>query len=202
MANRSFLVLKGSADPNEHFSDDSIIVGASWIVPVLWFSLFDWDDRLMRTGTFLSDPPDDKPLPADDDRVWVDDLTYPVLLTRTEVAQRRAAAGHKAFLTFFPAQFGTYYDRWEVLIAGLDSPYIVLDAGEIWGMGTPDAFDKLLLEGVRAWAKQERSDWIKLCEQTGMVINSQTGQIEEESVLPGRMYGYYWMRPLPWETKE
>jgi len=194
MANRSFLVLNHSGNPSEEWSSEHVIVAASWIMPVLWFSLFRPDDRMTRTEQWIDDDADE-----DAEDVHYHDVGYPALLTRTKIAQQRAITGRHTFVTFFPERLARYYDQWVVLLSNLDAAYVMLDIGELWAMGAPDYFDRLLDSCSKTFAHQQRPDWVTLCEQSGMKMDAQSGAVVfEEEAIGHCLYGYWWERPVPW----
>ncbi len=55
MANRAFLMLNLSGDPNEEYASEAVAVGASACYPVLWWSLFSQADIVLRTEEWEDD---------------------------------------------------------------------------------------------------------------------------------------------------
>jgi hypothetical protein len=65
MANRAFLMLNRSGDPNEEYVTEAVAVDASACYPVLWWSLFSQADIVLRTEEWAMKPtPCSSPSPA------------------------------------------------------------------------------------------------------------------------------------------
>ncbi len=75
--------------------------------------------------------------------------------------------------------------------------------GAVWAMGAPAYFDRLLDRCRTTFAHQQRPDWVRLCEQSGLKMDAQSGAVvfEEEAIGHG-LYGDWWERPVPWRQME
>ncbi len=172
---------------------DDIIAGSSYVLPILWCSVFTPAEIQLRTIQ-----PRRRSTP----------LIYPALLTTTAHARDRVAANRPIFTDIFPRTTGPLYDEWAHLLAMLDSPYIMLDTVEVWGMADePDefeAFDQLLRSCVCAFQGGTAEDWAALVNQTtSLHFDTASHRITlvsgEEQSLRADIHGYKWMTPVPWQ---
>lgn len=194
MSNRVFLVRLHTHDADVRYSgDDDIIAGSSYVLPILWCSVFIAADIRQRTI---------RP------RGQSNPVAYPVLLMSTAHARERVAANRPIFTDLFPTRTWPFYDEWAQLLATLESPYIMLDTLEVWGMADEpeefEAFDQLLDSCVRAFQGGAAEDWVALVNQTrSLHFDPASHHIVlvpgEEMSLQADLHGYRWLMPVPWQ---
>jgi hypothetical protein len=85
MANRAFLMLNLSGDPNEEYASEAVAAGASACYPVLWWSLFSQADIVLRTEEWEDD--EGNPVP----------VSFPCPMTSLTIARKRAKARQRLF---------------------------------------------------------------------------------------------------------
>ncbi len=198
-------MLADADDPNAAYDDLDVRVAAAAnsMLPVLWFSAFLRHDVYWRT--LASDNVrdgrdkglDDEQRDDGDDNV----AAYPVLLTTTEMARQRARERKALFLVRFPSSLESVYDDWLALLDGIDAPYLLVEAVELWSMGQPAEFETMLDAGLRAFEDDDPRDWAALLGQTaGMRYNVITEHVLllDDRHLTIELHGYEWMRPVPW----
>lgn len=193
MANRVFLVQCRSGDPSAlDTKEDEVVVAASYILPVLWCSLYtrsdihtrieQWDDPFGRLA---------------DEQGFV---SYPILLTSIERAKQRAIEKRPIFFEHFSSDAEIVYDEWLELLHGLEKPYLRVDTGELWSMGTPEEFDEFLAGCVRVFEENRPEDWAMLTGQTPYLeYNPATQQVTIGANGAYALRGYEWLRPVPWK---
>jgi hypothetical protein len=196
MANRSFLLVSSSPDPDANF-ESADVVAASWRLPLLWFSLFDISDIYQSTLSRCDDEEEDPTIDNGDDLPLI--TTYPVLITTTAVALKRTQLRRTIFFSHAEQALQPLYDRWITLIMGVEAAYLHLQGDEIWSMGAPEQYDKYLQAGLQAFSANAPDGWSHLCWEHGISFDRDTQQIsfgdhDVEHVL----YGYWWERPVPW----
>ncbi len=205
MANRAFLILADSADPNAAYDDldARVVAAANSMLPVLWFSAFSRHDVYWRTLASNSAGDERDKVLADEHGDDGDGnvAAYPVLLAPVDTAKQRARERKALFLTRFPSSLESVYDDWLALLDGIDTPYLLVEAVELWSMGKPTEFEALLDACARAFEADDPRDWDMLLGQTaGMRYNIITEHVLflDDRHLTIELHGYEWMRPVPW----
>jgi len=87
MANRAFLMLNRSGDPNEEYVTEAVAIGSSACYPVLWWSLFSQADIVLRTEEWEDD--EDTPVL----------VSFPCPMTSLAIARKRARARQGLFFS-------------------------------------------------------------------------------------------------------
>jgi hypothetical protein len=119
MGDLAILVLNQSGDPNEERVSESIAAAANYFYPVLWWSIFSFDDIVSRT-----------------EHDWEDEhgnsvaVTFPSLFTSLTLAKRRATARQRLFFSYFPITLQPIYQQWLTLLEGIDAPYLQMNTGK------------------------------------------------------------------------
>ena len=188
MANRIFLALAHSDDPNVSYGDDEIAAAASYMLPVLWCAAFSECDIVWR---------DIDQVEGDEDEPRA--TAYPILLTSLDAAKHRSRERRELFFRVFPRWIETVYDGWLALLDGVDAPYLLVDTLELWGMGEPDEFEALLTECVSAFENDEPRYWASLLHQASIDLDVSTEELSfDVDAIPYLLRGYEWHRPAPW----
>jgi hypothetical protein len=207
MANRTFLMLNLSGDPNEEYASEAVAVGASYCYPVLWWSLFSPPDIVLRTEEWEDDEGD--PVP----------VSFPCPMTSLAIARKRARARQSLFFSYFPRTLEPIYQQWLTFLDGIDAPYLQLNTGEVWGMSEPQRSTAEITIYVRAFDEGYVDDWVKLLDQVQINLDRETRAVscvvgefkdgeyvhrelsgkEIDEVMGYRLLGYSWERPVPWD---
>jgi hypothetical protein len=209
MANRAFLMLNLSGDPNEVYTSESVAVGASACYPVLWWSLFSQADIEPRTEEWEDDEGD--PVP----------VSFPCPMTSLTIARKRAKARQRLFFSYFPRTIELIYQQWLTLLEGIDAPFLQINTGEVWGMSEPERSNAEIMTYVRSFDEGRVDDWMKLLGQVQIRLNPETrtltyvqgeykdnyreyvyrelSETEIDEVIGYRLRGYSWERPVPWD---
>ncbi len=190
MANVALLLLgyHDDLDTNQHDPRTDIVVEASYILPVLWCSVFTIDDI--------------RQYPVESDQG--EQTVCPMLITPSDEARRRALERRARFADVFPATLQGMYQEWLALLNDIEAPYLMLSMVEIWGMDDDHAsFDAFLAASLRAFETNAADDWGELLGQfPSMSYDAHSNRV---SVVEGYedyprhdLYGYRCMRPVPW----
>lgn len=212
MANRTYLALNFSGDPNEQPSAQTIVAAASYCYPILWWSIYELANITSRSEGWEDD--DGNPIPVE----------VPTLITTPTAAQKRARARQELFYTFFPATVAPIYQQWRTLLAQLDAPFVQIFTDEICMMSDPEPTNtssvryerdfQAVTSYVRAFEEGQIDDWMKLLKQVQIDLDPQTRHLtylqwekdsyrtltppEVEAEIGYRLRGYGWERPVPW----
>jgi hypothetical protein len=200
MANRVFLMLNLSGDPNEEYASEAVAAGASYCYPVLWWSLFSCADIVLRTEDWEDDEGNSVP------------VSFPCPITTLTAARKRAVVRQRLFFSYFPQTVEPIYQQWLTLLEGIDAPYLQINTGEVWGMSEPERSNAEITTYVRAFENGHVTDWIALLKQMHIEWNPAMRQIayrsldrhyrdltEAEAEIGYRLRGYEWERPVPWQ---
>jgi len=118
-----------------------------------------------------------------------------------DTARQRARERKALFLVRFPSSLESVYDDWLALLDGIDTPYLLMEAAELWSMGEPAEFEILLDTCVRAFEDDDPRDWAVLLGQTASmdynIITEHVLFLDDRTVTI-ELHGYEWMRPVPW----
>ncbi|MDQ2831810.1 MAG: hypothetical protein M3Y74_22525 [Chloroflexota bacterium] len=202
MANRVFLVQIDAPDPDGMYDADAIVVAANSMLPVLWCTAFTEDDIAWRVVPAREDEGLEKD-ESDDEGDGRTRPAYPILLATTDTIQRRARDRRELFFRAFPRTLEDVYSDWLMLLDGIDTPYLLVDTLEVWGMGEPEVFEADLIECVTAFENDDPRYWSGLLRQARIRWNPIARTMTfDDAAMPVLSHGYEWLRPVPWAESE
>jgi hypothetical protein len=189
MSELAFLVLNQSGDPNEERRSESIAAAANYFYPVLWWSIFSFDDIVSRTE---HDWEDEQGNPVA--------VTFPSLFTSLTLAKRRASARQRLFFSYFPITLQPIYQQWLTLLEGIDAPYLQMNTGNVWSMSEPERSNREIQTYARAFDGGGIEEWVALLYQADILLDPITKELSyEEADIGYLLRGERWYdRAVPW----
>lgn len=196
MANRVFLTLAASDDPDVSYNADEIVAAANYMLPVLW-CLASGDADIAWRSLTQEDITERADAYAERSPAVV---AYPVLLIQSDAARQRSRERRGLFFRVFPRWLDQVYDEWLALLDGIGAPCLLVDTLELWVMfDEPDQFEWLLRECVSAFENHEPRYWTTLLEQASIDLDVSSGDLSfDVNAVPNLLRGYEWLRPVPW----
>ena len=167
-------------------SPDTILVAASYQIPLLWLSLFSESD-LKTVEIVLEDAEGNETTGG-----------VPTLEGATEILQTRYQVRARTLLARIPAELHPHIKEWETLLVSVKEPFMQIDLAEIWMMFMPDDLDHVIRGELRAF-EEGGELWRNVCNQAGLEVDTASGRISfDPAIARYGLRGYEWYVPVPW----
>lgn len=200
MANRAFLVLNQSENPNLDVTieDESFLLACNYSIPLFWFTLYSTSDLF-----FMDVEMDDGTV----DRV-------PTLVVELSKGIERTEEREGNVFSMIPSSYRDLHQQWVGFLKGIANQpdtltkYVHVDMTEIWTMSDDsEKFEKDLRIALSAVDGTERSLWNVLRREfAGITMRSGLFSKEMTITYPGSvdgiksvLAGYGWNRKITWE---
>jgi hypothetical protein len=193
MANRTFLISSDEPYVSVPYGNEnkvSILAAASYMIPVFWYGLFCEKGIALRKA-------------ATDDGAVVD---YPIFQAKRDEALTRLESFQGRVKSLFRSVPVQLLHSFESFLRAAPGSWLAVETSELWMMEEPAVIEQVFRRCLQAaagnpdsgpswrfWRPKVSPQWQELLAQANVNLAA------SDRIEPSSLFGYSWIKAVPWE---